>query len=102
MRSSAPYFLLQAGDGIRSDLVTGVQTCALPICYQRTVELSHRRITAQTASIRSEIVKQPWRSISPERLRAAGYVAESGDYTRSEERRVGKECSTRCTANPQK
>ena len=27
------FFLLQAEDGIRDKLVTGVQTCALPICY---------------------------------------------------------------------
>src|SRR5258708_988796 len=26
-------FFFQAEDGIRDDLVTGVQTCALPICY---------------------------------------------------------------------
>src|SRR5438552_16600564 len=27
------YFFFQAEDGIRDDLVTGVQTCALPICF---------------------------------------------------------------------
>src|SRR5947208_8997335 len=27
-----PIFFFQAEDGIRDDLVTGVQTCALPIC----------------------------------------------------------------------
>ena len=26
------FFFFQAEDGIRDDLVTGVQTCALPIC----------------------------------------------------------------------
>src|SRR6476660_9985304 len=29
------FFFFQAEDGIRDDLVTGVQTCALPICRQR-------------------------------------------------------------------
>src|SRR3990170_7685281 len=29
------YFFFQAEDGIRDDLVTGVQTCALPICTGR-------------------------------------------------------------------
>src|SRR5258708_11115983 len=29
------FFLFQAEDGIRDDLVTGVQTCALPICLWR-------------------------------------------------------------------
>src|SRR5919108_2219447 len=33
------FFFFQAEDGIRDDLVTGVQTCALPICEER-VELS--------------------------------------------------------------
>ena len=28
-------FFFQAEDGIRDDLVTGVQTCALPICPHR-------------------------------------------------------------------
>ena len=27
-------FFFQAGDGIRDRLVTGVQTCALPICTE--------------------------------------------------------------------
>src|SRR5258708_10397540 len=30
--SSVRFFFFQAEDGIRDDLVTGVQTCALPIC----------------------------------------------------------------------
>src|SRR5207244_5153941 len=29
------FFFFQAEDGIRDDLVTGVQTCALPICSGR-------------------------------------------------------------------
>src|SRR5207244_616069 len=32
------YFFFQAEDGIRDDLVTGVQTCALPISFPVTVE----------------------------------------------------------------
>src|SRR3990170_7110756 len=28
------FFFFQAEDGIRDDLVTGVQTCALPICAE--------------------------------------------------------------------
>src|SRR5438552_16912872 len=30
------FFFFQAEDGIRDDLVTGVQTCALPICRRRS------------------------------------------------------------------
>src|SRR5687767_15208717 len=32
-------FFFQAEDGIRDKLVTGVQTCALPICDQRAARL---------------------------------------------------------------
>src|SRR5258708_31512799 len=33
------FFFFQAEDGIRDDLVTGVQTCALPICLNRAQEI---------------------------------------------------------------
>src|SRR5258708_12349728 len=32
------FFFFQAEDGIRDDLVTGVQTCALPICQSGSAE----------------------------------------------------------------
>src|SRR5207248_4519027 len=32
------FFFLQAEDGIRVRTVTGVQTCALPICLERLAE----------------------------------------------------------------
>src|SRR5258708_6212257 len=34
------FFFFQAEDGIRDDLVTGVQTCALPICYALSVSFA--------------------------------------------------------------
>src|SRR5258708_24415385 len=37
------FFFFQAEDGIRDDLVTGVQTCALPICNNRTRDEVIRR-----------------------------------------------------------
>src|SRR5947208_16914043 len=36
--SDIDLFFFQAEDGIRDDLVTGVQTCALPICLFRLIE----------------------------------------------------------------
>src|SRR5258708_7288039 len=39
-------FFFQAEDGIRDDLVTGVQTCALPISSRREVESSILRLLA--------------------------------------------------------
>src|SRR6266536_6335720 len=61
------FFFLQAEDGIRDPLVTGVQTCALPIFLSALIWRPHRQWTFKTSSIRK----------------------------RSEERRVGKECRSR-------
>src|SRR5258708_18153227 len=36
------FFFFQAEDGIRDDLVTGVQTCALPICQSSRADGAHR------------------------------------------------------------
>src|SRR5207244_5931067 len=66
------FFFFQAEDGIRDDLVTGVQTCALPI----SPSLPHPLPRAARAATR--LVAGP-------RSRPA----------RSEERRVGKECRSR-------
>src|SRR5258708_10322803 len=38
------FFFFQAADGIRDDLVTGVQTCALPICLRRA-EVTHLKVS---------------------------------------------------------
>src|SRR6185436_20434261 len=61
------FFFFQAEDGIRVDLVTGVQTCALPIL---NIELTGTNAKALSTAI--------WRFNG-----------------RSEERRVGKECRSR-------
>src|SRR5215207_8318831 len=65
------FFFFQAEDGIRYPLVTGVQTCALPICSRSRTQ------PARTHSKASS--RQPARATIP----------------RSEERRVGKECRSR-------
>src|SRR5688500_20216136 len=73
------FFFFQAEDGIRDYKVTGVQTCALPIWGFRP-------------AIRS-CASATWRS----RLSAASWPRNASGRTpaRSEERRVGKECSAR-------
>src|SRR5690348_18099957 len=69
-------FFFQAEDGIRDGRVTGVQTCALPISH-------HTHVSAGPAAP------------------AAAYCATFSCWTsvplrtRSEERRVGKECRSR-------
>src|SRR5207244_6731215 len=69
------FFFFQAEDGIRDDLVTGVQTCALPIWAERCSLL-----LCSNNELRSA---RPITTVQP------------GDRRRSEERRVGKECRSR-------
>ena len=73
------FFFFQAEDGIRDRLVTGVQTCALPISdvfvENETVTVIGENLTMEADTV----------------LNAEGkYV-----IPRSEERRVGKECRSR-------
>src|SRR5258708_23038285 len=93
----AVFFFFQAEDGIRDDLVTGVQTCALPICSPRAFS------RARYFAIR--VVRITHQSIEPAKTPAANVSdceAEAIDATdakmpakRSEERRVGKEGRSR-------
>src|SRR5260363_108148 len=66
-------FFFRAEVGIRGDLVTGVQTCALPILDIMQIK--------QNATRAATLVRQ--------------LLAFSRRQTRSEERRVGKECRSR-------
>src|SRR5829696_3722233 len=65
-------FFFHAEDGIRDWSVTGVQTCALPISRRRAAKSSNARRPVPSIAVM-------WRS----------------RRTRSEERRVGKECRSR-------
>src|SRR5206468_5561089 len=77
------FFFFQAEDGIRDLIVTGVQTCALPILLtRRTQRLIRRACLATALLVTIAAVAQP--------VHAAG----GGQTKRSEERRVGKECRT--------
>src|SRR5205809_4114683 len=86
------FFFFQAEDGIRDVAVTGVQTCALPICS------GSRRRGGSPAFLRGQ---------TPGPLRRGAQAARWGRFEwrpapaprparsrpwRSEERRVGKEC----------
>src|SRR5687767_15910699 len=82
------FFFFQAEDGIRDKLVTGVQTCALPIWSE--IQRLHIDIRSDAAATK----KHPsGRSLN----RGAGLRRGSRRRwrQRSEERRVGKECRTR-------
>src|SRR5271163_4624862 len=74
---SGVNFFFQAEDGIRDLIVTGVQTCALPILWS-----SFTRMLLHTNFVWS-ILENLWSSFF--------YRKPS----RSEERRVGKECRSR-------
>src|SRR5205823_10305241 len=100
----------QAEDGIRDKLVTGVQTCALPICDPRQLQtaLSCLLRNAVEAALADGWARLRVEAASADRLRLV--VEDSGpgpapvqvehlfDPFRSEERRVGKECRPRWPA----
>src|SRR5438132_5832019 len=77
-------FFFQAEDGIRDHCVTGVQTCALPICIFRN-KLQYFFIEN----------KNGLHSLGLRGHRNAMGLIPNPDDSRSEERRVGKECRSR-------
>src|SRR5690349_23728819 len=92
MRQNIVFFF-QAEDGIRDLYVTGVQTCALPIsATSRTptqTPPSPRWPSTWTVTVtasRNPVLTPCW-ATAPRPVRAIG--------SRSEERRVGKECRYR-------
>src|SRR5256886_9710881 len=89
-------FFFQAEDGIRDLTVTGVQTCALPICLVSECCLCPDpfRFVEPEATERMECVA----TVSTNYLSRSGVKAFSllpQPLERSEERRVGKECRSR-------
>src|SRR5687767_16033902 len=86
------FFFFQAEDGIRDKLVTGVQTCALPIsaCAAPAPDgtRSHDAPSGRAAWDKSDCGSDShW---------------HPGARPRSEERRVGKECRSRWTSYQKK
>src|SRR5439155_5096647 len=89
------FFFFQAEDGIRAGHVTGVQTCALPICGRdraRTAAGSVRDLRThcdapRNASEDREQIRQR-SALGHVHLHASGVERNA---SRSEERRVGKE-----------
>src|SRR5438552_8574896 len=85
----------QAEHGIRDDLVTGVQTCALPIYPPPDVQLLHREHVAHRAEDHEIALaaRRPAPDATASRLPQR--LDEERVGLRSEERRVGKECRSR-------
>src|SRR5256885_10044045 len=74
------FFFFQAEDGIRDYKVTGVQTCALPICLRETAQ--HQPVPGCQDLL-----------VTPRLYALFAHLEEL--QPRSEERRVGKECRSR-------
>src|SRR5687768_17709536 len=83
-------FFFQAEDGIRDVAVTGVQTCALPI-YSG---LMAPRTLATLATVLSSARDA---DAALTLLHQEASDLERSSQLRSEERRVGKECRSRCS-----
>src|SRR5205823_8676712 len=94
-------FFFQAEDGIRDKLVTGVQTCALPISCAAALsgaigeaagdhQTGRRRAEARAAVDMKDIVQPVGKTVPDDVHRHV----ERFSVRRSEERRVGKECRT--------
>src|SRR5207245_5434248 len=94
---SCLVFFFQAEDGIRDATVTGVQTCALPICARAAPSL------AWTYSIRRGSGRRSNTSAhSSARSAAWARSCRRSGGSRSEERRVGKECRAGGSAEEKK
>src|SRR5439155_9001501 len=88
------FFFFQAEDGIRDGHVTGVQTCALPISTLPTSASRRHGGSTATGWLRVCSVASPV-SCAAARLKSSIWPVASMATTRSEERRVGKECRSR-------
>src|SRR5437879_11475980 len=84
-------FFFQAEDGIRDTSVTGVQTCALPISNVK------RGFTSATCFQHQSTLRLMSEAIGLTSFPAAAATApDMREFiSRSEERRVGKECRSR-------
>src|SRR5207244_7504741 len=92
------FFFFQAEDGIRDDLVTGVQTCALPISFRTKLGGQTFQQTAGPPEPRTLAAFQVTRHGGLFRQNFLRPPARFGVPLlgcRSEERRVGKECRCR-------
>src|SRR2546421_6335696 len=88
------FFFFQAEDGIRDLIVTGVQTCALPIFGSQAKPTRGCQSALALFSTKQEwpIIGSLWITLLRSVTKLAHRPATS---LRSEERRVGKECRSR-------
>src|SRR3989440_5050619 len=90
------FFFFQAEDGIRDLIVTGVQTCALPICRQCFHKWQSKLMKVLfTRASPITTFRECFRQFSKFTLPRVKESAPIRFKKRSEERRVGKECRSR-------
>src|SRR5699024_11997447 len=93
------FFFFQAEDGIRDRNVTGVQTCALPISrqsmikqkandYYQVIEREHAKTLRKIDKLKEDLSEAK----EKDKYQKYGELITAYMHTRSEERRVGKEC----------
>src|SRR5437588_5933700 len=101
------FFFFQAEDGIRDHCVTGVQTCALPILVWRPRHTGdgelqwcvrrRRRLRVKRSLLdKRRDSRQNWAIVG------GRFRFHSTEESRSEERRVGKECRSRWSRDHEK
>src|SRR5258708_24717071 len=93
MRLRKFFFFFQAEDGIRDDLVTGVQTCALPIYNAQSLGKGKGYGPPKSPTGIIEQYREI-RKADPDRPVLLN-LGQGVAWDRSEERRVGKECRSR-------
>src|SRR5690606_40123916 len=92
------FFFFQAEDGIRDFHVTGVQTCALPICalagwiWSKLPENPDMALQKIDAQYKRNQDSRDLPSAAELQKKLLPNPIELTNYERSEERRVGKEC----------
>src|SRR5258706_10276850 len=88
------FFFFQAEDGIRDWSVTGVQTCALPI-LSVSAPFKHSVMHYISVVIFVSTLYGINGAETLSNIRSSIFSRKLGEKSRSEERRVGKECRSR-------
>src|SRR2546422_6262929 len=89
------FFFFQAEDGIRDVAVTGVQTCALPIWLILVLYRQQDQNEDEPEKPLEEFLHARFLPRASRRRQPLTGSLNNQHRTRSEERRVGKECRSR-------
>ena len=83
--SSAATFAVweQVGTVLAATQLTASERAitATTVAFERSIDPYFQRVRRQSAAIHSALVSEPWRSRSPDSLRAGGYVVTQSDTT---------------------